>query len=38
VPDAVSTDLTRYTTDPRVMLEHRRRVAEAIERLAATVP
>jgi hypothetical protein len=34
VPAEVSKDLTHFTTDPRVLLEHRRKVAEMIERLA----
>jgi len=33
VPSDVSKDLTHFTTDPRVMLEHRDRVARMIERL-----
>lgn len=33
VPDEVSKDLTHFTTDPRVMLAHRDRVARMIERL-----
>ncbi|HOX57362.1 MAG TPA: DUF4091 domain-containing protein [Candidatus Paceibacterota bacterium] len=33
VPDAVSRDLTHFTTDPRVVLAHRARVARLIERL-----
>ncbi len=33
VPREVSTDLTHFTTDPRLMLEHRDRVARMIERL-----
>ena len=33
VPNEVSQDLTHFTTDPRVMLAHRDRVARMIERL-----
>jgi hypothetical protein len=33
VPNGVSQDLTHFTTDPRVMLDHRDRVARLIERL-----
>jgi hypothetical protein len=33
VPDDVSRDLTHFTTDPRLMLGHRDRVARMIERL-----
>jgi hypothetical protein len=33
VPSEVSQDLTHFTTDPRLMLEHRDRVARMIERL-----
>lgn len=33
VPAEISIDLTHFTTDPRVMLEHRDRVARMIERL-----
>lgn len=33
VPAEVSKDLTHFTTDPRVLLEHRARVAAMIERL-----
>ena len=33
VPSEVSKDTTHFTTDPRVMLEHRDRVAQMIERL-----
>jgi hypothetical protein len=33
VPSAVSQDTTHFTTDPRVMLEYRDRVARMIERL-----
>ena len=34
VPEAVSKDLTHFTTDPRVLLEHRDQVARLLERLA----
>ncbi len=33
VPSEVSQDLTHFTTDPRLMLRHRERVARMIERL-----
>jgi len=33
VPEAISKDLTTFTTDPRPLLEHRRKVAGMIERL-----
>jgi hypothetical protein len=33
VPNEVSQDLTHFTTDPRVMLAHRERMARMIERL-----
>jgi hypothetical protein len=33
VPEAVSRDLTRFTTDPRLLLQHRDQVARMIERL-----
>ena len=33
VPSEVSKDTTHFTTDPLVMLAHRERVAEMIERL-----
>jgi Domain of unknown function (DUF4091) len=33
VSDDVSKDLTHFTTDPRVMLDHRERVARMIERM-----
>lgn len=33
VPAAISTDLTRWTTDPRRLLEHRAKIAGMIERL-----
>jgi len=33
VPEEISKDLTHFTTDPRLMLEHRDRVARMIERL-----
>ena len=33
VPEAISKDLTHFTTDPRPMLEHRDRVARMIEKL-----
>ena len=33
VPSEVSQDLTHFTTDPRVMLAYRDRVARMIERL-----
>ena len=33
VPSEVSQDLTHFTTDPRLMLAHRDRVARMIERL-----
>ena len=33
VPDGVSKDLTHFTTDPRVMLNHRDHMALMIERL-----
>ena len=33
VPNDVSQDLTHFTTDPRLMLAHRDRVARMIERL-----
>ncbi len=33
VPSEVSQDLTHFTTDPRLMLQHRERVARMIERL-----
>jgi hypothetical protein len=36
VPSEVSQDLTHFTTDPRLMLEHRDRVARMIERLQGT--
>ena len=35
VPSGVSQDLTHFTTDPRLMLEHRDRMARMIERLQA---
>ena len=35
VPANVSRDLTHFTTDPRTLLEHRERLARAIERLQA---
>jgi hypothetical protein len=35
VPNGVSQDLTHFTTDPRVMLDHRDRVARMIELLQA---
>ena len=35
VPTEVSQDLTHFTTDPRLMLVHRDRVARMIERLQA---
>jgi len=34
VPETVSKNLTHFTTDPRLLLEHRDRVARLIERLA----
>jgi len=33
IPTAISRDLTHFTDDPRLMLEHRARVARMIERL-----
>lgn len=33
VPEAISKNLTHFTTDPRLMLEHRDRLARMIERL-----
>jgi hypothetical protein len=33
VPEAISKDLTHFTTDPRPMLEHRNKVARMIEKL-----
>ncbi len=33
VPEQISRDLTHFTTDPRPLLEHRRKVARMIERL-----
>lgn len=33
VPEHISRDLTHFTTDPRPLLEHRRKVARMIERL-----
>ncbi|MDW8310594.1 MAG: DUF4091 domain-containing protein, partial [Verrucomicrobiales bacterium] len=33
VPEAVSKDLTQFTTDPRLLLEHRAKLAGMIERL-----
>ncbi|MEJ5252360.1 MAG: DUF4091 domain-containing protein [Chthonomonadetes bacterium] len=33
VPEHISKDLTNFTTDPRPLLEHRRKVARMIERL-----
>ncbi len=33
VPGQVSRDLTHFTTDPRLLLEHRDRVARMIEQL-----
>ncbi|HPY29332.1 MAG TPA: DUF4091 domain-containing protein [Verrucomicrobiota bacterium] len=33
VPSEVSQDLTHFTTDPRLMLQHRERVAQMIEQL-----
>lgn len=33
VPEHISRDLTNFTTDPRPLLEHRRKVAQMIERL-----
>jgi hypothetical protein len=33
VPEAISTDLTHFTTDPRAILEHRDKLARMIERL-----
>jgi hypothetical protein len=33
VPNEVSVDLTHFTTDPRLMLFHRDRVARMIERM-----
>ncbi len=38
VPAEISTDLTHFTTDPRVMLEHRSRLARMIERLHGPTP
>ena len=38
VPQGVSQDLTHFTTDPRVMLDHRDRVARMIERLQQGKP
>jgi hypothetical protein len=38
VPNEVSQDLTHFTTDPRVMLAHRDRVARMIERLQQSRP
>lgn len=38
VPPEISRDLTRFTTDPRPLLEHRRRVAAAIERMSRRSP
>jgi hypothetical protein len=35
VPSEVSQDLTHFTTDPRLMMAHRERVARMIERLQA---
>ena len=34
VPESISKDLTRFTKDPSLLLEHRRRLARAIERVA----
>ncbi|MER3499983.1 MAG: hypothetical protein C4295_00645 [Candidatus Fervidibacterota bacterium] len=33
IPEHISTDLTHFTSDPRPLLEHRRKVARMIERL-----
>jgi hypothetical protein len=33
VPEHISKDLTHFTTDPRPLLEHRRKIARMIERL-----
>ncbi len=33
VPEAISKDLTHFTTDPRLMLEHRNKIARMIEYL-----
>ncbi len=33
VPEHISRDLTHFTTDPRPLLEHRRKIARMIERL-----
>ena len=35
VPDEISTSLTHFTKDPKPILDHRRKVARAIERLLA---
>jgi hypothetical protein len=35
VPEEISKDLTRFTTDPRLLLDHRRKVAGLIEKLQA---
>ena len=35
VPGEISKDTTHFTTDPRVMLQYRDRVAQMIERLRA---
>jgi len=34
VPEAISKDMTHFTTDPRLMLEHRDKIARMIERLS----
>jgi hypothetical protein len=33
VPETISKDLTHFTTDPRLMLEHRGKIARMIEYL-----
>jgi hypothetical protein len=38
VPDDVSKDSTHFTTDPRLLLAHRDRVARMIERLQRNTP
>jgi hypothetical protein len=34
VPAAITTEMTKFTTDPAAIYEHRRAVAEAVERIA----
>ncbi len=36
VPDAITTEMTKFTTDPAPIYDHRRAVAEAIERIGGS--